>query len=149
MTKDLTEQWKKGELESGWYYIEEINGDVQIDYYDVACVDYEFNELEGDWDNFGETIKKVLAPVPTYEEWQHQQMSLRMTIDDYKNVVDICEQLKELLKGCREVIYNLIDDEPCCFDHHGYCQTHGWMSVDICSNEQGKELLTKIDEVLK
>lgn len=31
------------------------------------------------------------------------------------------ERLRELLTGLVES-----EDEPCSFDHHGYCQEHGW-----------------------
>lgn len=121
----LTEQWEKGELESGWYYIEEINGDVQIDYYDVACADYEFNELEGDWDNFGETIKEVLAPVPNYGDWKR-------IIDDWRDVSYENKKLKKLLKECRYIMNIEKDFASCHFEKHKL-----------------NELLTKIDEVLK
>jgi hypothetical protein len=29
------------------------------------------------------------------------------------------------LTRLRKALEGLVDDEPCCFDHHGYCQTHG------------------------
>ena len=80
----LTEQWKKGELERGWYY--------------VLCEDeVEMLEWEGDYFLSGDVpligdgdacIKEVLAPVPSYEEWQ---------------------QLKELLWACQDELYSHLD----------------------------------------
>lgn len=56
---DLTEQWKKGELPAGRYWVKYRSGRID------------------DWDLLGgktiETkpeIVEVLAPVPSYEEWQ-------------------------------------------------------------------------------
>ena len=59
MTKSLTEQWKDGELEDGYYYVvEKWSGKIEInDYYD------------GCWQDLKEEyIKEVLAPVPSYAE---------------------------------------------------------------------------------
>ena len=56
---DLTEQWKKGELPEGFYYVND-GAKVTIDYY-----------LCGYWEwHFNSDIKQVLAPVPSYDEWQ-------------------------------------------------------------------------------
>ena len=57
----LTEQWKKGELPKGYYYIKLPTGRMEVISHDS------FQYLES------ETIKnrlEVLAPVPSYEEWQ-------------------------------------------------------------------------------
>ena len=78
----------------------------------------EWRRLQSSWvDEMGKAIdlQKALewsneqynTKVPVLEsENQRLQMSLRMTVDDYKNVVDICEQLKELLKECRVYVEN-------------------------------------------
>jgi hypothetical protein len=42
----------------------------------------------------------------------------------------------------RELLQDLIDPDPCSFDHHGYCQAHGWMSTSPrCPHARAKELL--------
>ena len=75
---DLTEQWKKGELPYGRYYVElAYNGNniIMADYWwDKALTldDHEYSREE---------VKRILAPVPSYDEWQ---------------------QLKELLKRVNE-----------------------------------------------
>lgn len=88
---NLTEQWNKGELTEGDYYIKRRNGlliDDNIDSYGV-------------WRNsIDEDIVEVLTPVPTFEEWQAK--------------LEENAQLKELLKECREEIGDEIDD---CTDH--------------------------------
>ena len=93
----LTEQWKKGELEEGWYYIElnepfdKIHKDIS--YYSLGSFDIEVDS------NY---IIEVLAPVPSYEEWQAK---------DKEN-----QQLKELLKEVRDawVIYKPYDRSQLC-----------------------------------
>lgn len=55
----LTEQWKKGELPNGMYYIEFKDGDIVKDVYAF-----------GSWGNINEHfLKQVLAPVPSYQEY--------------------------------------------------------------------------------
>lgn len=59
---DLTEQWKKGELPDGWYYTE-IDLYENRDYIEIIPNTY------NDCFEYG-IVKQVLAPVPSYEEWQ-------------------------------------------------------------------------------
>lgn len=75
----LTEQWKKGELPAGRYWIKYRSGRID------------------DWDLFGgKTIEskpeivEVLAPMPSYEEW--------------KAKLEENTKLKELLKECRYIM---------------------------------------------
>lgn len=63
---DLTEKWKTGELEEGYYYIK-VNKNlsyVEVDYYHI------FGETKYWSGNDDENISEVIAPVPTYEELQ-------------------------------------------------------------------------------
>lgn len=42
------------------------------------------------------------------------------------------------------VMAELVDTEPCWFDHHGGCQAHGFISLEPgekCPHAQAKELL--------
>ena len=59
---DLTEKWKRGELPTGYYYIELIRGEHHIDLY---------KNYDNEWvDCYNNIIAKVLAPVPSYDEWE-------------------------------------------------------------------------------
>ena len=61
---DLTEQWNNGELPEGDYYIKRRNGDFLYDNIDTSGV----------WRNsIDEDILEVLAPVPSYDEWQESE----------------------------------------------------------------------------
>lgn len=45
-----------------------------------------------------------------------------------------------------EIMENLVDDDLCTYDHHGYCQTHGWMSSSTCPHKLGQNYLTTQSE---
>lgn len=60
----LTEQWKKGELPFGCYYIKDINDEIFADHYTNNGFRNGFEDF------FDDEIKEVLAHVPSYEEWQ-------------------------------------------------------------------------------
>lgn len=63
-SQDLTEQWKKGKLEAGWYYITTtFTDEVFVEWFDGD----EFRTV------FTCNIKEVLAPVPSYEEWKEMK----------------------------------------------------------------------------
>lgn len=51
---------------------------------------------------------------------------------------------KERLKAS-EIIEQFVDDETCDYDHHGYCQTHGWMDESKCINQVANDYLTTKD----
>lgn len=45
-----------------------------------------------------------------------------------------------------ELLLDLTDPDPCWFDHHGYCQAHGWMATDRrCPHARAKELLAELN----
>lgn len=85
--KDLTEQLKKGELE-GRYYIKTKTGESIIFYIDYDS--YMYIDIE-----------EVLAPVPSYEEWQelgNKYDSLQERLYAQAPIHAENQQLKELLK---------------------------------------------------
>ena len=88
----LTEQWKKGELEQGWYYVQLIRGEYRIDLY---------IKDKNEWIDCPDAIiDAVVCAVPSYEEWRQ----LRKWCEEF-NALDVAkenQQLKELLKECRE-----------------------------------------------
>lgn len=117
---NYTEKWKKGELKEGHYYLKD-NEYIFIDY---------FNGV-----NFEETcdfeIKEVLAPVPSWEQWQQ----MKAFCEEF-NALDVAvenQKLKELLKECRNCVTRQIYGSP---------TRQYWEGVF------DDKLLTKIDEVL-
>ena len=114
----LTEQWKKGELEQGYYYttVEDYNG-VSRNIANYYNKDICFHHI---------LVKEVLAPVPSYEEWQQ----LHKFLEEF-NALEVAEEnkkLKELLKEIRSL----------------------WKGT-ICmpdSQEQVRDILIKIDNAI-
>ena len=99
----LTEQWKKGELINGKkYYITFFDSEPFEATFRAfeAIIPYWKFEANGKQycDENGYDCVKVLAPVPSYQEWQ------KVLNIDFNNEVLILEntKLKELLKECRE-----------------------------------------------
>ena len=90
----LTEQWKKGELEDGEYYINSNKGDIYID----ICANGSFM-----FTNY-RSIEEVLAEVPDYIEWKNyvngyceeHEYNLKLSAEN--------QRLKQLLKECRDYI---------------------------------------------
>lgn len=122
---DLTEQWKKGELTEGWYWVKSVTWS--------ECINMLYNWsdtfLDGDVPVDNDKIIEVLAPVPSFEEWQAKleqnaqlkeqinhllktqarqfvdNQKLQVKAEKAKDVVNIdtarqIKQLKELLKEC-------------------------------------------------
>lgn len=45
-------------------------------------------------------------------------------------------------KRLMKLIRDLADPDPCWFDHHGYCQAHGWMDTEPrCPHARAHDLL--------
>lgn len=143
---NLTEQWHKGELIDGKkYYITFLDSEPFEATFRAAEAIIPFWKFEAHGrqycDENGCDCVKVLAPVPTFEEWQDKLRALdaaHKTIKMEDETINrlVCAgkqcnyenaQLKKLLKECREEIGDEIDD---CTDHR-------------------IELFGKINEVLK
>lgn len=71
---DLTEQWKKGELTEGWYWVKNVTWS--------ECINMLYNWsdtfLDGDVPVDNDKIIEVLAPVPSYEEWKDLKSKLQL-----------------------------------------------------------------------
>ena len=108
---DLTEKWKKGELPSGWYWVEGSRAEGIYAY----TAEYLNNMYRP------RNSEKVLAEVPSYEKWQAsekynkhfeveikeketQRIELMTRLNDVNNENHALEienaKLKELLKEC-------------------------------------------------
>lgn len=116
-TNNLTEQWKKGELDEGFYYLKD-NKYTFIDYFSGI--------------SFKETcdfeIKQVLAPVPSYEQWQQMK-----AFCEGFNTLEVSEEnqnLKELLRECNLLLIKQ-------------------QANDEVEHKESAELTDQIDEVLQ
>lgn len=91
----LTEQWKKGELEQGWYYTQTGRfEEVGLDLYDKDVDDWMCNS-DKDLPPF-----KILAKIPSYEEWRDLQEYKRIVNSYNMKPIDYdiaCETVNKLL----------------------------------------------------
>jgi hypothetical protein len=84
---------------------------------------------------------------PTYRLGRHlgrtiyrnnQLIGVMDTPEDGRLVVDALNQAEPLTALVRD----LYDDGECWYDHHGYCQGHGWTKTDpTCPHARAKTLL--------
>lgn len=91
---DLTEQWKKGELPSGYYYVKNEFGNIFPSDYSENY-DYISDTVIKDFFTEVSEIKEVLEPVPSYKEWQAK--------------LEENTKLKKLLKECRRPVCWYVD----------------------------------------
>lgn len=79
----LTEQWKKGELPDGMYYMENTSGIIGMVGHSKAFPCY--------------NVKQILAPVPSYQEYLESEAHCAVYSEENK-------QLRALLKECKDII---------------------------------------------
>lgn len=91
---DLTEQWKKGELLEGFYY-------VKCDWSDEVEIRYIHNGVD-DW-------KEIFAEVPDYVEWRNMVNCACEEHEANHRLIEQNAQLKELLK---EWVHFEIEENP-------------------------------------
>ena len=165
----LTEQWKKGELESSQqYYVEYVDGRTG------KANLIETPDFYGFYNNCSlqDYVKEVLAPVPTYEEWKNvitcfdyehkaylsmseENQQLREWCEEF-NALDVAkenQQLKELLDSSLETNKALAHRLNICKELLITCKycvaTLKSKGVSDCNGVKLSGLLTKVDEVLK
>ena len=85
-SEQLTEQWKKGELPNGWYWVKGIKAEG-IYAYTAEYLNNMYRPINGEI---------IIEQVPSYEEWQASyNCMLENEVLRLKNT-----HLKELLKEC-------------------------------------------------
>jgi len=63
--------------------------------------------------------------------------------DDGKMTREIKPLVAEVAE-LRAVLTDIVDDDACSYDHHGYCQAHGWFDTDpACPHDRSKTILAK------
>ena len=85
---DLTEQWKKGKLPEGWYWVDyySVDGAVMLEYIPQHNgFGYEEKEL----------VQAVLAEVPDYVEWRNMVNCACEEHEANKRLIEENAQLKE------------------------------------------------------
>ena len=137
-SEQLTEQWKKGELPEGHYYVKD--GENMIAEY----LDGYFYNDGNPMTSFSGGVDSVLEKVPSYEELQNMNKAVNECMAANIKLVEQNAQLKELLKECElwftGMVGNMNDKNV--GEHN--------KSVPIGNFEHiFKEFSQKIDEALK
>ena len=93
-SEQLTEQWKKGELPNGWYWVKWIRAEG-IYAYTAEYLNNMYRPRNGE---------RIIEQVPSYEQWQKHRKTLLKTQEKNCDLEIINTQLKELLKECVEYV---------------------------------------------
>ena len=94
-SEQLTEQWRKGELPNGWYWVKGIIAEG-IYAYTAEYLNNMYRPRNGEI---------IIEQVPSYEEWQASyNCMLENEVLRLKNA-----QLKELLKECIQYFNALVE----------------------------------------
>ena len=93
-SQHLTQQWKKGELPNGWYWVKGIRAEG-IYAYTAEYLNNMYRPRNGE---------RIIEQVPSYEQWQKHRKTLLKTQEKNCDLEIINTQLKELLKECVEYV---------------------------------------------
>lgn len=167
---DLTEKWKNGELEKGWYYIK-VYGKVEVARLSKYNQFYNLPVSSGYVAN--KDIMEVLAPVPSYEEWQAKEsnedfLQQRISVLESENdklkaqIAKLTEIVGVLpsnhsvgnlgykIKNQRHEINNRLKEIDKLKDLLKECRDVAEFTKTIVNKHKWfDEVITKIDEVLK
>lgn len=127
MTKTLTEQWREGTLDEGWYYVVSgLDDEIRMLYFEG---DY-FLDTDVPLDN--NEIKKVLSAVPTYDEWQSHEKCADMLIDVNKKWEKTIKERKRLEKQLEIATKAL--------EKYEEIETHDWIDSQVVALKALKEM---------
>lgn len=104
MTKELTEQWREGGIQETYYYVKCPWSDGEVD------IRYVHNGVD-DW-------KEIIAPVPSYDEWQALEYNCEFThtrlkgayqkIEKLEKKLDIAVNVLEYYAQCKHINLDLV-----------------------------------------
>lgn len=105
---DLTEQWKKGELPSGWYWCKCYNEEIKKLYYDGDCFELDDPETKNYYFFLPKDIEEItiLEQEPTFEEWKASENY----IDYLKQCISVYES-KDKQATETSIAYNELLEE--------------------------------------
>ena len=76
-------------------------------------------------------------------KFEHTYLAYEVNEANAKELVRRWNAFEEggIVDGLVEALGHYIDDDECCFDHHGCCQTHGG---DPCREANAKAAIAKV-----
>lgn len=51
------------------------------------------------------------------------------------------------IRALRSLVQDFLDPDPCSFDHHGHCQTHGWLAEGSCPHSKARQMLGALEPI--
>lgn len=122
MSKELTEQWRNGAIQETYYYVKCPWSEGEVD------IRYVHNGVD-DW-------KEIIAPVPSYDEWQElQEASDGLSKTMFKSLMNRFvkadeerERLEDRLREAESLIYYVANNSkygPIYEPTYVYCQKYG------------------------
>jgi len=129
MKKTLTEQWKNGKLNDGWYYLKVKSELGNCPVISECVTNYSHLEPYSDFYEYDDShVEEVLAPVPSYEEYR-ELLDLNVYEKDRKKVMgleDKVKRLQEQLKEANEAIMSMVGNGPYKADEIGQEYLDKW-----------------------
>lgn len=99
---------------------------------EIAILQAEVKRLEQELKEAQDSLQHRNNSLAEYSlAWNLEKESLKAQV----------QQLQEQVSRLREALKAMVDDDDCSLDHHGYCQTHGWLSEGVCPQFTAKMLL--------
>jgi hypothetical protein len=133
---EVTEALRNGDLEAAKKSAEEAVNDFK-----------RFEKRVNEWVKIAEERVNLEKQV---EELKYDTGWLRI-IEAIKpgegeKVVRKIEQIAKDREEMYEILFDFAESEPepCRFDHHGYCQEHGWLAPGECRVARAKRVIERI-----
>lgn len=83
-----------------------------------------------------------LAAVRADCEAEMESRVAQAVADTQRQIESAVSDERRRIEEALELLRELIDPDVCWFDHHGYCQAHGWLTNDgQCPHARAKQLL--------
>lgn len=82
--------------------------------------------------------------VKSYSAMRDAALRLAVSLTDAPALLAAAKESSEKdaeIERLRGMLDELYDTNPCSFDHHGYCQEHGWLQEGTCIMARVKEEL--------
>ena len=94
---NLTKQWKRGELKTGWYYVKNEFGSIFVSEYSKGY-DHINERIEKDFFTEVSDITEIICEVPEYTIWKNYVNGYCEEHEYNLKLIEENQKLKELLK---------------------------------------------------
>jgi len=100
MTKTLTDKWKNGKLNDGWYYLKVKSELANCPVISECVINYSQLEPYSDFYEYDDShIEEVLAPVPSYDHFSQLVKKVECLQEQLKEANAIIEDMRPFIQG--------------------------------------------------